>query len=166
MTIAFVRAVGGVGGGSSRRRGRAVCVSRGVVMSAAHGQDVRFGAIQHAGVLVRDTAVAKHFYMSVFGMQDDDHLRNPKLPFKGAFMRAGASQIHLMQLPSPDPLHGRPEHGGRDRHVAVTVSDLEPLVASLQKHNRPFTFSKSGRRAVFTRDLDANAIEFIEDASV
>lgn len=56
-------------------------------------------------------------------------------------------------------------HERRDRHVAVTVQDLEPLIASLEQHDRHFTFSKSGRRAVFTRDLDANAIEFIEDSS-
>lgn len=74
---------------------------------------VQYGRIQHAGVLVKDTAVSKKFYMDVFGMQDDDELRNPKLPFKGAFLRAGASQIHLMELPSPDPKEGRPEHGGR-----------------------------------------------------
>lgn len=124
---------------------------------------VHYGRIQHAGVLVKDTLVSKKFYMDVLGMLDDDALRNPKLPFKGAFLRAGASQIHLMELPSPDPEEGRPEHGGRDRHVAVTVKDLEPLIASLEKHGRAFTFSKSGRRAVFTRDLDANALEFIED---
>lgn len=74
---------------------------------------VRYGRIQHAGVLVTSTEVAKQFYMQVYGMQDDDHLRNPKLPFKGSFMRAGSSQIHLMELPSPDPIMGRPVHGGR-----------------------------------------------------
>lgn len=76
-------------------------------------QPVQYGRIQHAGVLVKDTTVSKKFYMDVFGMQDDDELRNPKLPFKGAFLKAGASQIHLMELPSPDPEEGRPEHGGR-----------------------------------------------------
>ena len=29
-------------------------------------------------------------------------------------------QIHLMQLPNPDPTTGRPAHGGRDRHTGVT----------------------------------------------
>ncbi|PXF45338.1 hypothetical protein BWQ96_04858 [Gracilariopsis chorda] len=152
-----------------RRRLRAARASSPARMSASSPDAVpalSYGRIQHAGVLVRDTQVAKRFYMAVFGMADDDHLRNPKLPFNGAFLRAGASQIHLMELPSPDPLEGRPEHGGRDRHVAVTVNDLQPLIASLQRHHRPFTFSKSGRRALFTRDLDSNAIEFIEDTSV
>ena len=50
-----------------------------------------------------------------------------------------------------------------DKHVAIALQDLDPLIDSLEKHGRFFTFSKSGRRAVFTRDLDANALEFVED---
>ncbi len=69
--------------------------------------------IQHAGMLVEDTERAKKFYMEVFGMEDDTEKRNPKLPFKGAFLKAGVSQIHLMELPSLDPKEGRPDHGGR-----------------------------------------------------
>lgn len=53
-----------------------------------------------------------------------------------------------------------------DRHLAVTVRDLQPLIRSLEVHDRPYTMSKSGRRAVFTRDLDMNAIEFVEDVNV
>src|SRR5690348_3722484 len=75
---------------------------------------------------------------------------------------ARTTQIHLMELPNPDPLEGRPDHGGRDRHLAFTVRSIEPLLQRLQQHDRPYTMSKSGRRAVFTRDLDANAFEFLE----
>lgn len=53
----------------------------------------------------------------------------------------------------------------RDRHVAVTVDNLDPLIESLDSNDWRYTFSKSGRRAVFTRDLDSNALEFIEDPS-
>lgn len=53
-----------------------------------------------------------------------------------------------------------------DKHAAVTVKNLDPLIASLEKHNVFYTFSKSGRRAVFTRDLDMNALEFIEVADM
>lgn len=74
---------------------------------------VQYHGIQHAGMLVEDTERAKKFYMEVLCMEDDTHTRNPKLPFKGAFMKAGNSQIHLMELPSPDPIEGRPDHGGR-----------------------------------------------------
>lgn len=85
----------------------------GLRMNESGGGNVEYGRIQHAGVLVRDTLASKKFYMDVLGMSDDTHMRSVKLPFEGAFVRAGESQIHLMELPNPDPLEGRPEHGGR-----------------------------------------------------
>lgn len=35
--------------------------------------------------------------------------------------------IHLMELPNPDPLTGRPEHGGRDRHTCIAIRDVLKL---------------------------------------
>lgn len=35
--------------------------------------------------------------------------------------------IHLMELPNPDPLSGRPEHGGRDRHTCISIRDVSKL---------------------------------------
>jgi hypothetical protein len=40
-------------------------------------------------------------------------------------------QVHLMELPNPDPTTGRPEHGGRDRHAAISIRNLAPLKARL-----------------------------------
>eukprot|EP00953_Heterococcus_sp_UTEX-ZZ885_P002827 2048-Heterococcus_DN1.PRE.2 len=127
---------------------------------AAH-QPVEFGGLQHAGVLVRDTEASTKWYTEVLGFEDETHLR-PNLPFKGAFCRAGAQQVHLMELPNPDPLDGRPEHGGRDRHLAFTVRSIEPLKERLDAAGVGYTMSKSGRAALFCRDLDSNALEFLE----
>jgi glyoxylase I family protein len=63
--------------------------------------------------------------------------------------------IHLMELPNPDPLGGRPEHGGRDRHFAVAVASIEPLVQKLSAAGVDYTRSLSGRPAVFFRDPGA-----------
>lgn len=122
----------------------------------------RYGGIAHAGILVSNTKAALEFYLGTLGFEDDTHLR-PNLPFPGAFVRGGAQQIHLMELPNPDPTTGRPEHGGRDRHVAFTVESIDPLMARLQEQGVGFTMSKSGRRAVFCRDPDGNALEFMEE---
>ena len=70
--------------------------------------------------------------------------------------------IHLMELPNPDPLTGRPTHGGRDRHFCVGVPDVGPLCARLEAAGVPFTRSASGRAAVFFRDPDANTLEVVE----
>jgi hypothetical protein len=65
-----------------------------------------------------------------------------------------------------DPTTGRPDHGGRDRHVAFSISNLDPLIASLDEKKITFTMSMSGRRALFCRDLDGNAFEFMEDKNI
>lgn len=67
---------------------------------------LKYGGLQHAGVLVSNTESAKQFYMDVFGFLDDTHLRPTTLPYPGAFLRCGADQIHLMELPSMDPKEG------------------------------------------------------------
>ena len=67
-----------------------------------------------------------------------------------------------MQLPNPDPVSGRPAHGGRDRHIAMAVSDLQALIHNLDTHKIDYTLSKSGRAALFIRDPDGNALELIE----
>lgn len=55
----------------------------------------------------------------------------------------------------------RPEHGGRDRHVALSCPDLDGLIARLEVAGIPYTRSRSGRAALFCRDPDGNAIELI-----
>jgi len=104
--------------------------------------------------------------MEAFNFQDETYLRPSTLPYPGAFLRCGISQIHLMQLPSPDPQSGRPEHGGRDRHVALTINNIDLLKTRLEKMNVKYTLSHSGRRALFCRDLDGNAFEFMEDSTI
>jgi len=127
---------------------------------------VKYGRLQHAGVLVSNTEEAKNWYIDVFDCTDDTHLRPKTLPYPGAFLKFGEDQIHLMELPSPDPKTGRPAHGGRDRHCALTINNIDNLKSRLEARNIPFTMSQSGRRALFCRDLDGNAYEFMEDESI
>jgi hypothetical protein len=85
-----------------------------------------------------------------------------KLPYAGAWLWIGPEMIHLMQLPNPDPLDGRPEHGGRDRHFCTGVDDITPLIERLDAAGVTFTKSKSGRPAVFFRDPDMNVLEVVQ----
>ena len=73
--------------------------------------------------------------------------------------------LHLMVLPNPDPLSGRPEHGGRDRHVCIGVRSIEPVEQRLDLKGIKYTKSKSGRAAVFFRDPDMNVMEVFETAA-
>jgi glyoxylase I family protein len=67
-----------------------------------------------------------------------------------------------MQLPNPEANLQRPAHGGRDRHIALSVSNLNALMQKLDSATISYTISMSGRSALFCRDPDDNALEFIE----
>ena len=115
----------------------------------------------HASVLVQDTERALEFYTGVLGLELDQN--RPELSYPGAWLNLGeGGQIHLIELPNPDPVDNRPQHGGRDRHTALTVADLDVIITELGKANLPFTLSSSGRRALFCRDYDGNTLELIE----
>ena len=115
--------------------------------------------IHHASLLVADTPRALGFYRDLLGLEVLGE--RPDLGFPGAWLRVGSQQIHLLELPPPDPLTGRPAHGGRDRHLALYVRDLEALARRLEAAGIPYTRSRSGRAALFCRDPDANALEFL-----
>ena len=119
-----------------------------------------YSALVHASVLVADTECALAFYRDVLGMRIDN--ARPDLGYPGAWLIVGDQQLHLLELPNPDPVSGRPAHGGRDRHAAVTVRELDVLREQLDKAAVPYTLSRSGRRALFCRDPDGNALEFIQ----
>ena len=122
---------------------------------------VEINALLHAGLLVADLARAKHFYESVLGLTPYPH--RPDLPYPGEwYALGGGQQLHLMQLPNPDAGMIRPEHGGRDRHIALGVKDMAALKSRLEAARVSYTASKSGRAALFCRDPDANTLEFVE----
>ena len=123
----------------------------------------KISGIQHASFLIADLNSAVDFYHGVLGMTLVPD--RPELGYPGAWLQIQQQQIHLLQLPNPDPVEGRPQHGGRDRHVAFGISDLDSLVARLKTAGIAYTLSRSGRRALFCRDPDGNALEFVEEAS-
>jgi glyoxylase I family protein len=120
-------------------------------------------AIHHVSLLVSDTGRSLAFYQGLLGLELDPS--RPDLGYPGAWLKLGAQQIHLLELPNPDRLEGRPAHGGRDRHLALSVSDLEALQAVLEAAGVSITRSGSGRRALFCRDPDQNALELVEVAA-
>jgi glyoxylase I family protein len=118
-------------------------------------------ALLHAGLLVSDLARAKNFYESVLGLTL--YPNRPDLPYPGEWYDlGGGQQLHLMQLPNPDAGSTRPEHGGRDRHIALGVTNMEALKIRLDAAGVKCTASKSGRAALFCRDPDMNTLEFVE----
>lgn len=118
-------------------------------------------ALLHAGLLVSDLGRAKVFYETVLGLAPSPH--RPPLPYPGEWYElGGGQQLHLMNLPNPDADAVRPEHGGRDRHVAFGVSGLQAMRDRLDAAGVRYTTSRSGRAALFCRDPDGNTLELVE----
>lgn len=136
-------------------------------------------AIHHVALLTGDLARSRAFYEDVLGLHPSSS--RPPMGFDGVWYDiAPKQQIHLMLLPNPEQGLQRPappqgmrrdctqggqsitQHGGHDRHVALGVSDLAHLIVRLDEAGIAYTQSLSGRRALFCRDPDNNALEFIE----
>jgi catechol 2,3-dioxygenase-like lactoylglutathione lyase family enzyme len=116
----------------------------------------------HATFITRNLSQARNFYERVLGLRPD--INRPVMSFDGVWYDvAPRQQIHLMLLPNPEEGVVRPTHGGRDRHVALSVNNLATLIQQLEQAGIVYSLSQSGRRALFCRDPDDNALEFIED---
>ena len=117
-------------------------------------------AIDHCSLIVADTSKSVEFYSSILGLLVDQS--RPDLGYPGAWLQLADSQIHLLEVPNPDSIKNRPEHGGRDHHIALQVTDLVEVIRRLELANIVYSRSKSGRAALFFRDLDGNAIELVQ----
>lgn len=91
----------------------------------------------HASLIVSDTGRALAFYQGVLGMTVDDS--RPDLGYPGAWLWVGNQQIHLLEVANPDPVAGRPAHGGLDRHLAFQLPDLDRLIAALNQAGIGYT---------------------------
>ena len=124
---------------------------------------VEIRSINHVSLLVADTRRSLDFYHGLLGLPLVDS--RPALDFPGAWLKVGDGQIHLLELLKSGPPAERPEHGGRDAHLAMDVTDLDKVVQALEAAGIAYTQSRSGRKALFCRDPDGNALELIEAAS-
>ena len=119
--------------------------------------------ILHTTFLTTDLTQSRAFYEGALGLQINPN--RPAMSYEGVWYDVAVNQqIHLMLLPDPEAGLQRPVHGGRDRHVALAVADIAKLMARLNQAGVAYTLSQSGRAALFCRDPDRNALEFIEVA--
>ncbi len=122
---------------------------------------MKISRLLHATILVADLNKARAFYEQILGFAASPS--RPAMSFDGVWYDlAPQQQLHLMQLPNPEAGLQRPENGGRDRHLAFAVDDLSALAQTLEGAGVDYNLSKTGRRALFCRDPDDNALEFVE----
>ena len=122
------------------------------------------GTVHHVSFRVTDLDVALDFYEGVLGCR---RLQRPddKMPVAGAWLEAGATQVHLVVAPATE-LTGYPPTGlaGSANHVAFHVDDLDAAQAAFEK--RGFAVRRGTiLPQFFVQDPDGNLIEFTASGS-
>jgi len=111
---------------------------------------VRATAVHHVSINVADVDAAVSFYVGTLGLTRRDD--RPDLGIGGAWLDAGAQQVHLIEAPVP------PDRG---QHFALLVDDLDAVVAELRDEGvavgdaTPIGTS----RQAFVRDPSGNSVE-------
>jgi glyoxylase I family protein len=114
----------------------------------------------HVSIIVKDAKASLEFYQQLLEVS---LLDRPNLGFPGYWVDLHAGQsLHIMQLESPNADTVRPLHGGRDYHFALRVDSIAGYAEKLETLGVVYTTSKSGRNALFVKDLDNNAFELFE----
>jgi catechol 2,3-dioxygenase-like lactoylglutathione lyase family enzyme len=94
------------------------------------------------------------------GLPRPTHPQGVRRGCKGLITKSGNLLLNKLSAKLTQPQQ-HTQHGGRDRHVALAVSDLAQLIERLNQAGVAYTLSSSGRRALFCRDPDGNALELI-----
>lgn len=116
--------------------------------------------LDHVSIIVKDAEASLTFYQSLLGLSCLDR---PNLGFPGYWLDLyGGQSLHIMQLDNPNQNTTRPAHGGRDYHFALRVDSIADYIKKLETSGATYTESKSGRKALFVKDLDNNAFELFE----
>jgi glyoxylase I family protein len=109
-------------------------------------------AIHHVAVVTRDLPRSLAFYRDVVGLVP---VERPDFDLAGAWLRAGAAEVHLI-VNLDGTYRSRRRIDGQDAHFAVRVRDFEAMVARLHSLGyREDASSDDQRRMVVKRESRA-----------
>jgi glyoxylase I family protein len=114
------------------------------------------GPLHHIALSVPELAPALAFYEGCLGLKALDR---PALSSKGAWLDAGAVQLHLIQTATPASGFGAAH--GRQSHLAFHVEDYDRALHHLRGLGLEITEGVVGIRQFFVYDPAGNTVEFI-----
>ncbi|BFI42869.1 glyoxylase I family protein [Marchantia polymorpha subsp. ruderalis] len=132
------------------------------VANLAKSHPFEFTGLNHVALCCESLERSLEFYCGLLGLKTN--LDRPDLPYRGAWLLLGAEGIHIMEVPNPDPVKGRPPHGGYDRHACLNVKNVDHLRMTFDQAG--INYQLSMVPSIFCRDPDGNGLEFIEVNSV
>jgi glyoxylase I family protein len=113
----------------------------------------------HMSFPVRDLARARRFYEEVLGLET---IPRPDLgALGGVWYRAGACEVHLIEMPAGAEMALPPAKiTPLDRHAAFAVDDYDQTLAHLRSHGLEALESRRGGQ-MWVQDPDGHVIELI-----
>lgn len=125
---------------------------------------IRVKYIDHVTLVVSSVAASRDFYVGVLGMEE---VERPAFDFGGAWFRAGATLVHLIEEHDRSGPAGYPvevlKKSSRNHHFAFEVEDAAAAAESLK--NRGFELVDDAKRRpdgaiqMFIADPDGHVVE-------
>ena len=116
-----------------------------------------FSAVHHISLNCADADRDREFYVSVLGFEE---MSRPDLGFKGAWLRIGAQELHLLEVPAFEAPKGQ--------HFAFQVADIDAarthLMAAGVKVSDPREMTGVCRQCFFN-DPSGNLLELNQPIS-
>lgn len=136
-----------------------------------HNAPIRVRHIDHVTLVVRNVEASRQFYVGLLGMTE---VPRPAFSFGGAWFRAGATLIHLIEEHERSGPAGYPVEvlvrSSRNHHFAFEVDDATQAAEILKKMNIPLIDDAKrrpdGAIQMFLADPDGHVVELCTSAGV
>ena len=116
-------------------------------------------ALNHVSFAVRDLDRSLGFYRDVLGLRP---IPRPDFGIPGAWLQAGAAQIHLIQVPADvDVGTPPPTVNPLAGHTAFFIEDYGATTAALRAAGLAVMETSPEAGQMWVRDPDGHVIEFI-----
>jgi glyoxylase I family protein len=115
--------------------------------------------VDHVSFAVRDLARSLRFYRDVLGLEPAER---PDLGIPGAWLQAGAAQVHLIEVPADfdagtPPAALNPAAG----HAAFGIDDYDAALERLRAHGLEVLALGASAGQMWVKDPDGHVIELI-----
>ncbi|MEO1998652.1 MAG: VOC family protein [Planctomycetaceae bacterium] len=124
---------------------------------------IRVQHIDHVTIVVRDLNRSREFYVGLLGMEEVDR---PSFSFAGAWFKAGATLLHLIEEHQQSGLAGAESdraHNNRCHHFAFEVADARAAARFLRDQGVSLIadakLRPDGAVQVFVGDPDGHVVE-------
>ncbi len=114
----------------------------------------------HTSFPVKDMEASKAFYGDFLGLEEID--RPARFTFPGAWYKAGAGEVHLIEAPQGMDLGTPPpEINPFARHAAFEIADYDEALAYVRKAGLNVFESSAEIGQMWISDPDGHVIELI-----